>query len=230
MEKGQPRDKPGRRRINLLLVLFVSAVSLWLAMRNVDAALMWQKMRSARSSFLVLAVCTGALASVVRAVRWKVLLAYAPSVNLRSLYTSMMIGYMANNILPARMGELVRIQVLARKSGVRRSLSAATIILERITDALVLLTVVGLVSFFLPLPDSIRRGSQVAATLFIVALMMLLLLSRGDRTFLQMVAQIPGRFSPSLGQKVQETIEHFVDVLSILRNGKQALVVVGLTL
>jgi uncharacterized protein (TIRG00374 family) len=229
-ETTPARAEPRRGWLKLLALLLVSAVSLWLAMRNVDASLMLQEMRSAQPSFLVLAVLIGAVASVVRAVRWKVLLAYAPSATLRSLYTSMMIGYMANNILPARMGELVRIQVLARKTGVKRSLSAATIILERTTDALVLLAVVGLASFFLPLPTSIRRGSQIAAAVFVAAIIMLLLLARGDTSSLQRVAQKLGRFSPRVGQKVQEALKHFVDGLSILRNGKQALLVLGLTL
>jgi uncharacterized protein (TIRG00374 family) len=232
-QPGETRQTRVKRRhpwLKLLPVLLISAVSLWLAMRNVDASLMWQEMRSARLSFLVLGVCISAIASAVRTVRWKVLLDYAPSATLRSLYTSMMIGYMANNILPARMGELVRIQVLARKTGVRRSLSAATIILERTTDVLVLLTVVGLVSFFLPLPVSIRRGSQLAAVGFVAATIMLLVLARRDEASLQRLAQKFDRFSPTLGQKVHEGFKHFVDGLSILRNGKQALVVLGLTM
>jgi uncharacterized protein (TIRG00374 family) len=232
-QSGETRRARGERRrgwLKLLPVLLVSGLSLWLAMRNVDASLMLQEMRSAQPSFLVLAVLISAIASVVRTVRWKVLLAYAPAATLRSLYTSMMIGYMANNILPARMGELVRIHVLARKTGVKRSLSAATIILERITDALVLLAVVGLASFFLPLPISIRRGSQIAAAVFVAAIILLLVLARGDTSSLQSGAQKLGRFSPSLGQKVKEALKHFVDGLSILRNGKQALVVLGLTL
>ena len=216
--------------LKFLPVLLISAVSLWLAMRNVDASLMWQEMRSAKLSFLVLGVCISGVASVVRTVRWKVLLDYTPAATLRSLYTSMMIGYMANNILPARMGELVRIHVLARKTGVRRSLSAATIILERTTDVLVLLTVVGLVSFFLPLPASIRRGSQLAAIVFVVATIMLLVLARRDEASMQRLAQKFERFSPSLGLKMHEAFKHFVDGLSVLRNGKQALLVLGLTM
>ena len=225
----QPRENRWRR-INLLLVLVISAVSLWLAMRNVDASLMWRQMRSAKPAFLVLALCIGAVTNIVRTIRWKVLLAAAPPVSLRSLYTSMMIGYMASNILPARMGELVRIHVLARKTGIRRSLSGATIILERITDALVLLAVVGVVSFFLPLPDLIRRGSQIGATVFIGAAIMLLLLARGDKTFVRMSARMVGYLSRSLGQKVRGILEHFVEGLSVLRSGRQALLVLGLTL
>lgn len=229
-ETNQARPVPRRRWLTLLPVLLVSVVSLWLAMRNVDASLMWRKMRSAQPFYLLLAICISATASALRTVRWKVLLDYAPAANLRSLYTSMMIGYMANNILPARMGELLRIHILARKTGVRRSLSAATIVIERITDALVLLTVVGLVSFFLPLPDSIRRGSQIAIGIFLAATIILLVVARGDTTFLQMIAQVFGRFSPRLGEKVKEALQHFIDGLSILRNGKQALIVLGLTL
>ena len=226
----RPKQKRWRRQTKLLLVLLVSAVSFWLAMRNVDASLMWRQIRAAKPSFLILGVCIGAIANVVRAMRWKVLLGYAPAVNLRPLYTSMMIGYMANNILPARMGELVRIHVLARNAGVRKGLSAATIVLERITDALVLLAVLGLVSFFLPLPELIRRGSQFAATIFIVAAVMLFLLARGHKTFLPMIGRMVGRLSHGLGRKVQDTLEPFVDGLSILRSGKQALLVLGLTL
>ena len=230
METAPSRGKPGHRRIKLLLVLLVSAVSLWLAMRNVNASLMWSQMRSVKPLYLILAVCISAVTNIVRTVRWKVLLAYPPSANLRSLYTSMMIGYMANNILPARMGELVRIHLLARKTGVRRSLSAATIILERTTDAIVLLAVVGLVSFFLPLPDSIRRGSQIASAVFVAAALILFVLARGNKSFLQRIAQMVGHVSHSLGQKLQDAMEHFVEGLSVLRNGKEALVVLGLTL
>ena len=230
IETGRPGENRWRKRANLLLVLLISAVSLWLAMRNVDAALMWRQMRSAKPAFLILAVCISAVTNLVRAVRWKVLLSSSRAVNLRPVYTSMMIGYMANNLLPARMGELVRMHVLARRTGIRKSLSAATIILERITDSLVLLAVVGLVSFVLPLPELIRRGSQIGAAVFIVIAIILLLLARGNKTFARLSGAMVGRLSHRLGHRVQEALEHFVDGLSILRSSKQALLVLGLTL
>jgi uncharacterized protein (TIRG00374 family) len=58
----------------------------------------------------------------------------------------------------------------------------------------------------------------------------LVLLARWDKTFTRVIARLVGRVSQGLGHKVQEALEHFVAGLSILRSGKQALLVLGLTL
>lgn len=75
----------------------------------------------------------------VRAVRWRILLRpLRPNLPLFKVFEIVVIGYMANNVLPARIGELVRAYVLSKRENVRKTSTLATIVVERIFDALVM--------------------------------------------------------------------------------------------
>jgi hypothetical protein len=75
----------------------------------------------------------------VRGVRWRILLhPLRPHLPLLKVFEVVVIGYMANNVLPARIGELVRAYVLSKRENVRKTSTLATIVVERIFDALVM--------------------------------------------------------------------------------------------
>lgn len=212
-----------------MLGLGVSAVFVYVVLRSVDLAQLQHELQSVSHVPVVLAMCVGVVGNLVRAVRWSALLKHSPSAKLRFFFTSMMIGYLTNNVLPARAGELVRIYVLERKLGISMSTSAATVVLERLTDVLVLLMLVGLLSFFLPLPAVIRSGSLAATPIFLSIAVLLLLLALKGKSLVQPIAQADNSLSHILGRKVQGILERFLNGLSALRDGRQALVVVILT-
>jgi len=96
-----------------------------------------------------------------------------------------MIGYMANNVLPARIGEFVRAYVLSRRSALSASKSMATIVAERVFDVISVLLVFGLYmiySLLLPasqrieIPPSLRIGSTVSLAIGLAALLVMALL------------------------------------------------------
>jgi uncharacterized protein (TIRG00374 family) len=74
-----------------------------------------------------------------RAWRWHYLLRPLKPIPTQRMFPIVTIGYMGNNIYPARAGELLRAYVLRRKEGVRVSASLATIVIERIFDGVVML-------------------------------------------------------------------------------------------
>lgn len=75
----------------------------------------------------------------IRAVRWRILLQpLKPSIALYRTFEVVVIGYMANNLLPARIGEVVRAYVLGKREDVRKTSTLATILVERIFDGLVM--------------------------------------------------------------------------------------------
>ena len=76
----------------------------------------------------------------VRAVRWRTLLKpIVPNISLTRTFEVVVIGYMANDVLPARIGELVRAYVLSRRTGVRKTATLATIFVERVFDGLTMI-------------------------------------------------------------------------------------------
>jgi uncharacterized protein (TIRG00374 family) len=215
--------------INVLLAFLASGVFLYLAFCDVDFAQLWREVRAAEGLYLFAAILAGGCTNVIRAVRWGVLYGKKPPAGVRTLFTSMMIGYMANNVLPARMGELVRIYVLKRKAGVSKSTSAATIFLERVTDALILVALVGALSFFVPLPKVVREGSRLAAIGFGALLLLLLFLSLRGENLMRPILRFAGALSYGARRILQGILERFIQGLGALRRGRQFMFVLLLT-
>jgi uncharacterized protein (TIRG00374 family) len=222
--------KSRHRSLHLLLGFLLSGAFLYLALRGINPALTWQQLRSVNPALLGVAILIVSSSNLVRTLRWKVLLGYSTPISFRHLFSSMMIGYMANNVLPARMGELVRIYLLERRAGVSKIMSAATIVLERIIDALVLLTIVVVISAFLPLTDLLRKSGMIAAVTFATAGIVLLLLAFKGRSAARQTGRIVGVVSETLGHRARQIVENFAEGLAVLRSIRQALLVLLLTI
>jgi uncharacterized protein (TIRG00374 family) len=89
----------------------------------------------------------GLLSLVLRAVRWRFLLAEGSTIPTWSLLSGTFIGMAANNILPARMGEVIRAWVFSRREGRPAATVLASILVERLLDVVVALVIFGLCLF-----------------------------------------------------------------------------------
>jgi len=170
------------KRWQFLLGLAVSAIFVWLSLRGIDLRQAFVALQQANYWWLVPAVAVYFLAVWARTWRWHYLLRPLKRIPLRTMFPIVVIGYMGNNIYPARIGELLRAYVLKRKEGVAASASLATIIIERVFDGVIML---GFVIFNLPALAAISGDSgfvgniqQVAVfgtLVFAVALVVFLL-------------------------------------------------------
>lgn len=95
----------------------------------------------------------------LRAVRWHFLMRPVARVGLRSLFAALMVGFLANNILPAHLGEVVRAMVLGREEKVSTSATLATVVLERVYDGLAVVLLLLLVLLFLDRPGAAVEGA-----------------------------------------------------------------------
>jgi glycosyltransferase 2 family protein len=120
----------------------ISAVFLWLALNKLNLANFVQVLSNANYWWIVPGVAVYFVAVWVRAWRWHYLLKPIKSIKTKVMFPITCIGYMGNNIYPARAGEVLRAVVLKRREGVPISASLATIIVERIFDGVVMLAFV----------------------------------------------------------------------------------------
>lgn len=104
----------------------------------------------------------------IRCLRWRYLLLHLKPVSPLGLYPIVAIGYMANNLLPIRLGELVRAHFLGEKEGVSKASGLATIGVERLMDGLTLLLLVAIVWPFLPWTEVLRDDSGNVKTWWLV--------------------------------------------------------------
>ena len=126
-------------------------VLLWVAVRGVSLDEVLHQLRQVRPLWLVPVIASIFLRFWLTAIRWQLLLRPVKRVGIHRLFAITMIGFMANNVLPARLGEFVRAYALGRSEALPPSLPFATIVIERIFDGFTLLLfLVGGLSFLQP--------------------------------------------------------------------------------
>ena len=121
--------------------LVISVVCVYLVLRGVDLGHTAQVLGGANPVWLLLGVAGVAADLAFRALRWQGLIAPIHAVPLRRLSAYMLVGYLANNVLPARLGELVRSHYLGDREGISRSATLGTVVVERVVDTVVLVAI-----------------------------------------------------------------------------------------
>jgi hypothetical protein len=192
-------------------------------------------MASVDLTWVIASVIAGLSSLVVRAIRWRVLLGGIRSMETGPLVSATFIGMMANNLLPARLGEVVRAWVLARREAMPVPTVLASIMVERLLDVLAALTILGLCLAASPELGRSEAGLLEQAGLVVlvavvvsVASLWLVLRSRErllracDRWSIQQ-----GRAWLSRGL---ELLRRFVEGLCVFQSGSQVAIVAGLSL
>ena len=135
--------KPLLTILKYALLLSISGALMWYAVRGQDLSRIGHYIRTANYFWLSLTLVISSLGYLSRAYRWQMQLrasqtpaAYWP------VYHAMMVGYLANLVLP-RAGEVIRCSVLRRTSGVPVQVALGTVVTERVIDVLVLLGLLG---------------------------------------------------------------------------------------
>jgi uncharacterized protein (TIRG00374 family) len=222
------------KRWQFWLGVLISGVFLYLAVRGLQLEEFWQAVKSANYWWILPGIAVYFIAVWVRAWRWHYLLKPIKAVNTRTMFPITCIGYMGNNIYPARAGEVLRAVILKRKEGVPISASLATIIVERIFDAVVMLGFV-----FVNLPElakvaaadsgfvgNIQEFALIGTGLFIGALVVFILAAMFPRITLRIGQWFIDRLLPKRIREKSSGIMHkFLDGLASLRSPVNVLMV-----
>lgn len=134
---------------------------LWLALRDVHWSEVATQLRQANWWLLGAATLVSTLGMHVRALRWKPLLEpVAPDIPFRPRIAAVCIGFAANNVFPARLGEFARAWVLARQARIPVTGAFASLVVERALDGIVLVVFL-LGCMALPGFPDLAPGSEV---------------------------------------------------------------------
>ncbi|MFD1870955.1 lysylphosphatidylglycerol synthase transmembrane domain-containing protein [Hymenobacter bucti] len=125
------------------LLLSISGALMWYAVRGQDLSRIGHYIRTANYFWLSLSLVLSAMGYFSRAYRWQMQLdASQNPAPYWKVYHAMMVGYLANLVLP-RAGEVIRCSVLRRTAGVPVQVALGTVVTERVIDVLMLLTLLG---------------------------------------------------------------------------------------
>lgn len=155
-----PLTSPAPRRRapvwQILLGIAISAALLYFSLRGIQFGEVLRHVRTARLPPMILAVTLATLTFVLRIFRWQLLLRGDDGRPLPAgpLWHAIAMGFMANNVLPLRMGEVVRIVAAHRLTGTRFTAVLASIAVERLFDAITVVSLLAVGLFTATLPQS----------------------------------------------------------------------------
>jgi uncharacterized protein (TIRG00374 family) len=163
----------GSRAGQVALSISISGLLLWLSLRQVQLSELMASLAAAKGLWLLAALGFYWLELLARTFRWSVILQSVRPIAFHHVTVALIIGYAANNVLPARLGELFRADFLGRRYGVSRISAMATILVERTFDlmSIILCGVFGMLLFLEP--ASSLGGTIYPAVVTAVALLLL---------------------------------------------------------
>ena len=140
-DADQPRRAPARARVGIA----ISVVAIWILVRSVDIAAAFEVLRTASPAWIARdAGARRRSTSRARGARWRALLAPIAPLPYRRVLGYTYIGYLANNVLPARLGELYRSHALGEGEGVSRTTVLGTVVVERVVDTVMVVAIAAL--------------------------------------------------------------------------------------
>jgi len=143
-------------------------------------------------------------------------------IGMDKLFASTMIGFMASNVLPLRLGEFVRAWSLGRIANVSRTAVLATVVVERIFDSFALLTFMTIILLLkkLPLPEEIQDFGYVFLVLNVAALLVIILLGVRPKPTLLLLKKLVGILPSKPGHTVYDLFEKFSHGLRVMGDVK----------
>ena len=212
------------RGLQFGLGIVISLVCLWLAMHDVRPAEVWAALSQANYVGFALLVALTLLGFWIRAYRWRWLLTTKELLPTAPLYSATMIGFMANNLLPLRLGEFVRAWALGRRVGLSKTTVFATVVVERVVDMITLIVIFGITMVVHPIGEGTEAGRLVhhGATVMVIGAVALTLfaivLERQPRRAKALVGWVTRPLPEKLGHRLAAMLDHFVDGLALFRD------------
>ncbi|MFN2378447.1 MAG: lysylphosphatidylglycerol synthase transmembrane domain-containing protein [Candidatus Binatia bacterium] len=157
----------GRKALQFAVGVALSGFFLWLALEGEDWGAIRAQLANVNYFYVALMFPVGAYTLYARCQRWQILLekTHGRSVPMLPIYSASAIGFMANMVLPFRVGEVARPWLVARNVGLPQASTFATVVVERVFDLLALATLGLGIVMTADVPPAVRHMAWLAAGL-----------------------------------------------------------------
>jgi glycosyltransferase 2 family protein len=217
---------PPVRRSRLLLNGVMIAITIlfsYIAFNDINLSLAWRALRTCDYWWLIAALIVFALGTLARALRWRSLFAPGRRPPVGVVTNAMLVGYLYNNIMPARAGEAARVVVLTQRTSTPPVEIVGTVVLERLYDVLAILLIFFAAEPWLPHVSWFGVAALAAIVLAVlIGVTALVLAVYGDRP-LRLLLRPLGGLSLFSGERLEHTLTELTNGLSGLRRLAPAL-------
>jgi glycosyltransferase 2 family protein len=202
----------------VILGVLISGLLVYLSVRGIDFRDVIHSLQQIRFIYVALATLIIIAMQWLRSYRWGVILQPLEKIDQLSLFSVTSVGFLAITAIPARLGELARPYLIARKSSIKMSSALGTIIVERVLDSFSVLTIAVIVLILSDQPPWMIKSSVILffLTLFIFCCILGLVWRREAslKIINRILSRLPGKFA----NKIDEVIHRFIDGFQVIVN------------
>ncbi|NTV51531.1 MAG: flippase-like domain-containing protein [Candidatus Firestonebacteria bacterium] len=202
---------PQKHGLKIAVGILLSLVFLGLAFYNINFRQLLEIFRRLNPWWIVLVSLLSPWGWYFRARVWKQLIGQRAQPSMWNLFRIITIGYMLNNLLPLKIGEVVRAWLLGKRENLPTSLAIGTVVVERLLDVLTLLTYFAFTMIFIPFAPWLKLSGVVVGAIGLGMLVLVLITYRYGERFTVWLEKpfyrLPGNTGPWLHSQLAKFLE-----------------------
>jgi uncharacterized protein (TIRG00374 family) len=218
------------RTLRIVLSVAISVVFLGFAVRKVDWAEAAAALAAAHYVYVLPMFGVTIWTLYIRAQRWRILLRPVGTPTMRTLVSATNIGFMANMVLPLRVGEVIRPVLVSRKENEPLSGILATVVLERIFDMFTILFLFGVSASLVAVSDEVRHWGYYLSGLAAAVAAVVIIVRWQEALALRMLQLVLRPFPAAISAPVDNFFRGFVQALETLQSPLTFVQVLGWSL
>lgn len=199
-----------RHLLKLAIGLAIGAGFFYLAVRGINLQQTLAAFAQTDYGLVGLSAAVMMAAHLLRAMRWRFLLAPIQLLSIRSLFSALLIGYAANSFVPAHLGEFLRALVIGKKHRISASAALGSIVVERIVDVVSLIAVMALVLIVHPFPDWVTTSGAVMLAGALLLSAMLIACKRYEARAIAWVRVLIKPLPEGIGRRLEALAVNFL--------------------
>jgi uncharacterized protein (TIRG00374 family) len=200
--------------LKILAGICVNIVFIWLTLRQIDIKQSFGLITSVKYFVLIPAILVYAFTYILRSVRYYYILLPLKKTKVLDNLPYTIIGFFANNIIPLRLGELIRAKITGERLRVSRSSVLATIVIERLFDVIMFVLFFFLIFMVMSFPEFIKKSFYILTVVFFICLTMLYIMLAHKNKALKVLSKIP---TSSIVKSLRLFFNRFTSGLLVLK-------------
>lgn len=205
-----------KRWIKIGLGLFISVFAIIFILKSVDLGQVWANLKKLSLAIIPVLILVYLSGMLIRAWRWKKIIEQRSPISYWLVFKALVFGYMINQLLPAKVGELARVEYLRDNAGQGRSFLLGTVVVERLFDLLVIFLFLGASVLFSSSLMSRLRSNILSVALFVIIAVMATVVLLNLERLKKLTQYLPGRIRIF----VDKTIDRLAQSFKIFKDGK----------
>lgn len=219
---------PGRRLVMTVVGIALSVLFVWLAFRGIDLDSVGSAFAGADLlTWLPLALGLYSLGYLLRGVRCQILVRRTARLSWTTATSIVLVGYAANNVLPARLGEVVRAGMLAERASMPVSQALGVTFIERVLDGLALLLLLVVATLTVDVPPWMTELVYVAAAIFGIAAIAIVAAVLWPGAIALAAGRVGALLGPSWQARLTRLATNCTSAAECLRDPKQAVLLLA---